>query len=122
MKTLTVHQPWAWGIIHGKKRIENRSRPTRYRGRLAIHAGLSRATLREPCRWQGLFPELPPAEALDFGAIVGTVELYDCVPLAEVSSDPYALGPWCWLLRDPQPLPAPVPCLGQLGLFECPLL
>lgn len=35
---LTVRQPWAWCIEHGKP-VENRTWQTRYRGPLAIHAG-----------------------------------------------------------------------------------
>jgi hypothetical protein len=25
--------------------------------------------------------------------------------------------PWCWILRDPRALPAPIPCKGKLGLW-----
>ena len=38
VKALTVHQPWAWAIINGRKRVENRNRSTRVRGRIAIHS------------------------------------------------------------------------------------
>ncbi len=39
---LTLHRPWPWAIIHGSKRVENRSwaPPAWLIGqRLAIHAG-----------------------------------------------------------------------------------
>lgn len=36
---LSIRQPWAWLIIHGGKDIENRTWPTRFRGRVAVHAG-----------------------------------------------------------------------------------
>ena len=39
MKVLSVRQPWAWAIIHGGKDVENRNWDTKFRGRLAIHAG-----------------------------------------------------------------------------------
>lgn len=39
MRALTVRHPWAWAIATGAKSIENRTRGTRYRGPLAIHAG-----------------------------------------------------------------------------------
>lgn len=39
MKAITVRQPWAWAIATGAKTVENRTRGTRYRGPLAIHAG-----------------------------------------------------------------------------------
>jgi hypothetical protein len=37
MRALTVRQPWAWAIFHGKP-VENRSWATKYRGDLLIHA------------------------------------------------------------------------------------
>ena len=40
MKALTIRQPWASLIALGVKTIETRSWPTRYRGPIAIHAGL----------------------------------------------------------------------------------
>jgi hypothetical protein len=38
MRVLTVQQPWAWAIFHGKD-VENRTQAWSYRGPLAIHAG-----------------------------------------------------------------------------------
>ena len=45
MKALSIRQPWAWLIIHGGKDIENRCWPTKFRGRMLIHAakGMTRA-------------------------------------------------------------------------------
>mgnify|MGYP001137357808 FL=1 len=42
MRAITVRQPWAWAIVFGQKDVENRSRNIagRYRGPVAIHAGL----------------------------------------------------------------------------------
>ena len=39
MKAITIHQPWASLIAAGFKTYETRSRATRYRGLIAIHAG-----------------------------------------------------------------------------------
>lgn len=41
MRILTVRQPWAYAIMHGGKRVENRVRNLAggYRGPVAIHAG-----------------------------------------------------------------------------------
>jgi hypothetical protein len=39
MKALSIKQPWAWLIVSGHKDIENRNCPTRFRGRLLVHAG-----------------------------------------------------------------------------------
>jgi hypothetical protein len=117
MKALSVCQPWAWAIVHGLKTVENRWRPTRHRGPLVIHASRSRRYLGQDFR--GLLPGLPPAEQLDFGALVGVVEVVGCVPLAEAEGDPFALGPWCWLLARARRI-RPVPFKGQVGLFHVP--
>ena len=47
------------------------------------------------------------------------VEVVGCVPLAEVKGDPFAVGPWCWLLARARPI-RPVPFRGQVGLFDVP--
>src|SRR5580765_3071606 len=39
MKALSIRQPWAWLIVNGHKPVENRSWPTKYTGKLLIHAG-----------------------------------------------------------------------------------
>ena len=97
--------------------MENRSWPTRYRGPLVIHASRSRRYLAGD--YAGLLPGLPPVEQLDFGALVGIVEVVDCVPLAEVEGDPFAVGPWCWMLRAPRAI-RPVPYRGQVSFFDVP--
>jgi len=131
MKCLTVRQYWAWAIIHGPKRVENRTWKTSHRGRLAIHAGrtldpASRAALETiGCR----IPEDTPS-----GVVLGTVDLIDVVAfdpaqgmldgLADpygLADDPLATGPFCWILRNPQPLADPVSLLGMPGLFEVDL-
>jgi len=45
MKAISIRQPWAWLIVNGYKDIENRSWPTKFRGRVLIHAskGMTRA-------------------------------------------------------------------------------
>lgn len=39
MKALSIRQPYAWLIVNGFKDIENRDWPTKFRGRVLIHAG-----------------------------------------------------------------------------------
>jgi hypothetical protein len=123
MKALTVRQPWAWAIVVGYKGIENRSWPTRHRGRLAIHA----AQRHDP-EGDRVFAELGidvPAN-LPYGCVIGIVEMVGCVPVdhpqtwfdaAPIAADPFATGPWCWILENPQPLAEPVPCRGQRMLW-----
>jgi ASCH domain len=115
MKALTVLQPWAWAIIHGPKRIENRSWRTSHRGPLAIHAGLSRAQLRDRLNDGTLVPE-----NLIFGAFLGVVDVVDCVALANAPANPFAEGPYCWLLENIRALPEPIPWRGAQMLWKVP--
>lgn len=115
---LTVRQPWAWAIIKGGKDVENRSWPTKYRGPLFIHAGS--AFERDAYeRVRGLASQAPPPPG-DFihGAIIGVVELADCVPSSP--SVWAVLDQWHWCLREPREMTAPFRCPGKLGLWRPP--
>jgi hypothetical protein len=111
------HRPESLAAGTGIKAVENRSRPTRHRGPLLIHASKSRRYLGG--NYADLLPGLPPVEQFDFGGLVGVVEVVDCVPVAEVAGDPFAVGPWCWLLSGARRFSA-VPFKGQVGLFDVP--
>ena len=93
MRILTVRQPWAWAIMHGKN-VENRVRNIagRYRGPIAIHVALSEqvnafsnAAARDELnvaanRWYDSFdPEdgLVPPWRQNLGHIIGVVDLVD---------------------------------------------
>lgn len=124
MKALSIRQPWAWAVMAGKKKVENRDWPTLFRGRLAIHAAKYLEWV--PC-WR--LPDgtpIPPGNELPLGALLGTVEVVDCVPLEAVQSDPFAGGPWCWILVNPQPISQPIACSEDsegsegLGLWTVP--
>jgi hypothetical protein len=108
---LSVRQPHAWGLIHGAKRIENRTWRTGYRGPLVIHAGVSRVDL-------GALDDYPGCEVarLAWGKLVGLVDLVDVVPFGRVRGRPYAEGPWCWVVANPRPV-EPVAVRGRLQLF-----
>lgn len=79
VRVLTVRQPWAWAIIQGGKDVENRSWPAKHRGPLLIHAG--NAFERDGYETVKRLATVPPPPANDFvrRAIVGVVELVDCV-------------------------------------------
>lgn len=48
MKALSIRQPWAWAILHGGKRLENRDwAGCAYRGPILIHAAKSVGTRAE---------------------------------------------------------------------------
>lgn len=123
MKVITVKQPWAHLIIHGPKRIENRSWPTSYRGPLLIHAGKSAAPLSSmtisDLRLENYGADFD-FKVLVYGAIIGVVHLTDCVSVEQLpEGEPFAEGPWCWILTDPRAL-TPFPCRGALSLWQPP--
>ncbi len=131
MKVLSVRQPWAWALIHGGKDVENRSWKTNYRGLLAIHAGkafdmnradwdaYSRGVYGEPFHLMARGYNQQPDHIL--GAIIGYVELFDCVESWKCDS-PWKAGDdpdyFCWMVRNPVPLTEPFPIKGQLGIWE----
>ena|ERR1700733_416092 len=116
MLALTVRQPWAWTIIHAGKDVENRTWPTNYRGPLAIHAATK--------MWRGddialNDIALPPEDEFIRGAVIGIVDVTDCV---QDSRSRWAVRAyWHWLLANPRALPQPVPYRGQPGLFQVAL-
>lgn len=126
MRAITVRQPWASAIIVGPKRVENRSWPwpstLRLPSWIAIHAGarLDEGDLEQARR---LWPECPGRGELPTRAILGVVQVVrGRIGTAQVCrQDPWATGPWCWVLRDPRPLPEPIPYFdGKLGLWAVP--
>jgi hypothetical protein len=114
MKTLTIHQPWAWAIIHGGKDVENRQQNCRFRGRFYVHAGLRLSD--EGLEWMEQELRVRGPAEFQHGLIIGTTELYDVVRDSE--------SPWAeprfyhWLLRDPRPLARPIPARGHQGWWE----
>lgn len=136
MKALTISEPYASMIIHGRdvdglpeKFIENRRWPTRYRGPLAIHAGKGTQYLS-------------PAQLEQYpaGKVLGTVEMVGCfhidtirrkavvMPLAfadgtqytwaQLAQHKHAEGPWCHVYAHRQALNEPVPAKGKQGFWE----
>jgi hypothetical protein len=122
-KCLTVCQPYAWLIVAGHKRFENRTWRTGHRGPLLIHAGKSRAWMNEGLALMRRLGITPPA-SFTFGAIVGAAELVGCPTLAKLAAvlgpdniDPFAFGPYCWELTHARALLEPIACAGQQTLF-----
>ena len=84
---------------------------THYRGRILIHASL-RVEDDEALKLQ-----LDPNE-LPRGALVGSVEIVDCV---ENSRSKWAIrGQWHWILKSPLVLAEPIPFKGKLGFIRVP--
>lgn len=122
MKALSFYQPRAEQVVRGSKTVDIRSWQTSYRGSLAVHASKERRD--ERCRALGFDPA-----ALAYGAVVGTVELIDIVPLDEAAFEalraehlldtPYPGAPcYGWRLANPRRLEPPMPYAGRRRLFE----
>lgn len=128
MKALTLHQPYAWATMQpGGKNIENRSTLWKYRGALAVHAGrewngrgyievagiLGHSILGHSIRFPG------PTSA--HGAIIGVVDLVDAHREVDGCCKWWGhVGTVHLVLANPRPLPEPIPCRGNQGLWTPP--
>lgn len=88
MKTITIKQPYADTVVEGIKDIENRTWPTKYRGRVLIHASakqIKAINIGFPANevWQKFVPKDNLMRAYfsknTTSAIIGSVEIVDCV-------------------------------------------
>ena len=108
-----MKQPWAWAIIHAGKNIENRSRRTRLKETIAIHA-----PLQPDQDWKEWYPpralKVPSPDLWEYGAIIGFVDLVGCV---EEHRSKWFQGPFGYVLHNPRPLRRPVPCKGARGFW-----
>lgn len=118
LRALTICQPWAWAIMAGHKRFENRDWQTDYVGPLVIHAGKSEKWMPDGMAFLRRLGICPLRSELEFGAVLGVVEMVDCVRKAECDGDPFAFGPYCFKLEKPRRLAVPVPMKGQLTLWR----
>lgn len=136
MKTLSLRQPWAWAVLHGKS-IENRRWNTRFRGEFLIHAakGMTQAEYAEAHEWiynasKGALV-VPRFGELLRGGVVGSAELVSVVlPCPNLAEDVRHLyypagidGRWHmpeqfgFVLANVKPLPFR-PLVGHLGFFD----
>jgi hypothetical protein len=128
MKALSIRAPWWWFILHGGKDIENRDWPTKYRGQVLVHAsmwyrgeevGENTAIGMDIMEDTGRDPKAVPffTDKAYRGAIVGSVEIVDCV---ERSESPWFFGRYGFVLANPRPLSTPIPFKGALKFFDVP--
>ena len=127
MKAITIKQPWASLIVSGLKDIENRTWncPKKYLGkRVLIHA--AKTSVKEG--WSALNGMqiekvskhkdklYGDNEDLPKGAIIGSVEIVDCI---QNHPSPWAeKGVWNWVLANPILFPEPIPAKGKLSFWE----
>jgi hypothetical protein len=123
MKCISLRPGWAWAVIFGRKTVENRSWKTTYRGPLAIHASASRASIVDICEAAERISGRRMPEEIEFGAIIGVVDLVECLPpeehLKRMDAKWAAPGCYHWLLRNPRPC-APFDIKGKLMLWDVP--
>ncbi|MCO4257368.1 ASCH domain-containing protein [Pseudarthrobacter cellobiosi] len=129
MKALTVKQPWARAIIFDGKDVENRSKPTKYRGQLHIHAGLAwdKAAVAFIARITGR-----AYMATLHGSVIGTVDVVGCHHaddcwtgsidksdnVHEEHCSSWGMeGHYHWELANPQPV-EPFAAKGKLGIWN----
>jgi len=137
MQAISLTQPWAQLVVLGSKRVETRSWPTNYRGEIVIHASkgfpaLSQALCHEHPTYRRALGQLWEPDNLPLGAIIGTVEITDCLPTekaddiglyshhAEWSFGDYGAGRYMWLLSNPVLYSEPMPCKGALKIWTVP--
>lgn len=138
MKAITVRQPFATLIAIGEKENETRGWATKYRGPLAIHAGLK--VDRDACEREPIKSTLAEhgynAGNLPTGAIVATCNLSDCTQVIanfgtdallsngeivegnEILFGDFSQGRYAWVLTDRRFLEEPIPAKGQQGLWN----
>lgn len=143
MKALTLWNPWAYGVAHLGKPIENRTwaPPPRLLGeRIAIHAG--KTNDREACDELALEGFTLPA-SMPSSAIVCTVRIVavargdgDCFQILSVAAGVardrvrvlieardglWFSGPIGWVLDEVRIVASPVVCRGAQGLWDVPV-
>ena len=117
MRAITVYQPYAFEIVAGLKQYETRPRRTNIRGRVAI--------LEK--EYERGIENLKRATELVYGAVLGTVEIVDCVPVEaligklsereKVLGD-YTPGRFAWVLKNPIMFDKAIPARGKQGWWN----
>jgi hypothetical protein len=125
---ISIRQPWVHFIFDLpadlRKDVENRSWPTKVRGRIWIHASKYMTTDdydvgRDFAIQEVGVPaiEITYADQLPKGVIVGSARILDCIT---ESSSPWFVGEYGFMLMDPIRLAKPVSCAGALGFWRVP--
>lgn len=100
VRAITVRQPWAQCIAIEAKTVENRGRPTSYRGEVAIHAGATRdAAGDRDSRVVSLWGR-DPSIGLPFRAVVAVAQLTDCHAAVRRLDGTSCCGPWGAVLTE----------------------
>lgn len=107
IKALSIKQPYPHHIFHDGKDVENRDWPTRGRGWIIVHAGVSKSEIDKDDAKEAAMPR---------GGVVGMARIVDCVEQMDSS---WFFGRYGFVLRDAFPLPL-ITCRGMLSFFALP--
>lgn len=128
VKALSLWQPWAALIQLREQEYETRSWYTLYRGKLVIHAGLSRAGLSETQHDWRIGEVLKQHGITDFNALLFgyalvVCDLVDCIPTQKVfihqrKFGNFQPGRFAFKLANVQVFPEPIKCQGAPGLWD----
>lgn len=116
-RVLSIRPPFAWAIASGRKKVENRSWQTPYRGVVYIHSSGSRD--RAGAEWIATTFRLKVPADIPRGAVVAVAELTDVVTRTNAGRfGRWFTGPYGLVLSNVRPLKRPVRTLGRLGLYR----
>lgn len=131
-RAISVRQPWASCVasLHrDAKRVENRGRPTSYRGPIAIHASLTPDTSADQDERVTRLWGRDPRIGMPVGVILAVADLVDCHQSQWPDDEPACCFPWgdlfyggglnpAWhlVLDNVRILDEPVPAKGKLGV------
>ncbi|WP_046233728.1 2-oxoglutarate dehydrogenase E1 [Paenibacillus algorifonticola] len=143
MKAITVWEPWATLLALEEKGFETRGWPTKYRGKIAIHA--AKKIDRGACETEPIKSTLAKhgytADNLPTGAVVAIANLSECwsvgedyesgmptlyngaggttkrISLQEDKFGDYTQGRFAWEMSGVTRLQTPIPAKGQQGLW-----
>lgn len=125
LRAITLHQPWAWAILHAGKTVENRTWPlARWAtGKwIALHAGAPQRTEADDAEWiRTTFGLHVPANT--GRGLVGLVKFGMPRPPVARRTQPehqWEFGPWCWPITDRLALPSAIPIRGAQGFWVVP--
>jgi ASCH domain len=115
-RVLSIRQPWAWAIAGGRKKVENRSWDTPYRGTVYIHA--SSRTESNQIDWIRDTFRIRVPNDLPNSAIVAVAELRDVVTRRHAKRfGRWFEGPYGFVFTNVRALRVPIRMHGKLGLF-----
>ncbi len=106
MYAISIEPPHAAAILREVRPCHQRCWRTDHRGLLLIHAGRHRTPKRSSASGQ----------SMKCNALVGVVELVDCIALEHAGADPDEIE-YHWVLANPRVFIRPLPYTGRRGLF-----